>query len=258
MRDGREAELAACQMHDARRTKRLGRLLDRLRARPVNRIPTACHGWAATVAASRLGDHPAIGVQELLSGHTQATRPRLRAPAVVLRGRETTVLEDGTPHPQAGMGPVKRNTRAADRLHPPVVLTPARVNSGVAGMDGWPRPEPPVAQPRQHNPMAAQERDRWLAGDHGACAVKQACPATLVVHLADRAGDLREWCVAALRREPGHRAAWSIRAQANRRLAPGATQRYGWAERQPTGALGHAPSTARARLSGRPDRSPSR
>jgi Transposase DNA-binding len=51
MRDWIEAELAECQMHDARHTKRLGRLLDRLSARPVNSIPTACHGWAETVAA---------------------------------------------------------------------------------------------------------------------------------------------------------------------------------------------------------------
>jgi transposase-like protein len=38
MSDWIEAELAECQMHDARHTKRLGRLLDRSSARPVNSI----------------------------------------------------------------------------------------------------------------------------------------------------------------------------------------------------------------------------
>jgi hypothetical protein len=46
-----EAELAECQMHDVRHTKRLARLFGRLSARPVGSIPTAWHGWAETVAA---------------------------------------------------------------------------------------------------------------------------------------------------------------------------------------------------------------
>jgi hypothetical protein len=128
MSDWIEAELAECQMHDTRHTKRLGRLLDRLSARPVNSIPTACHGWAETVAAYRFLDNPGIGVQEILSGHTHATLKRIRAQAVVLLVQDTTFLDYGTTHPKAGMGPVKINTREAYLLHPTVVLTPERVN----------------------------------------------------------------------------------------------------------------------------------
>lgn len=51
MSDWVEAELAECQMHDVRHTKRRGRLLGRLSEQPVGSIPTACHGWAETVAA---------------------------------------------------------------------------------------------------------------------------------------------------------------------------------------------------------------
>jgi hypothetical protein len=51
MSDGIEAELAECQRHDARHTKRLARLLGRLSERPVGSMPTACHGWAETMAA---------------------------------------------------------------------------------------------------------------------------------------------------------------------------------------------------------------
>jgi Transposase DNA-binding len=83
MSDWIEAEMAACQMHDARHTKRLARLLDRLSVRPVNSIPTACHGWAETVAAYRFLDNPDIGVQEILSGHTHATLERIRTQEVV-------------------------------------------------------------------------------------------------------------------------------------------------------------------------------
>jgi hypothetical protein len=105
-------------------------------------------------------------------------------------------------------------------------------------MKVWQRPEPPVAQQRKNKPMAEKESYRWLEGYHCACAVKQACPTTLVVNMADREGDIQEWFVDALRREPGSRAECIIRAKENRRLAPGATQRYLWAELQQTCALG--------------------
>jgi hypothetical protein len=127
MSDWIEAELAECQRHEARHTKRLGRLLDRLSARPVTSMPTACHGWAQTVAAYRFLDNPAIGVQEILSGHIQATLQRRRAQEVVLRVQDTTFLHYGTTHPKAGMGTVKSKTREESLLHPTVVLTPERV-----------------------------------------------------------------------------------------------------------------------------------
>jgi hypothetical protein len=145
-------------MHDARHTTRLGRLLDRLSARPVNSIPPACHGWAATVAAYRFLANPAIGVQESLSGHTQATLQRIRAQEVVLLGHDTTLLHDGTTRPKAAMGTVKSKPRKASLLHPTVVFTPERGNLGGVGMKVWPRPEPPVAGQRKHTPLAETER----------------------------------------------------------------------------------------------------
>ena len=81
--DWREAELLECHMHDARHPKRVARLLGRLSERPVGSIPTACHGWAETVAAYRFLHNADIGVEEILSGHTHATRERIRAQEVV-------------------------------------------------------------------------------------------------------------------------------------------------------------------------------
>ena len=127
MSDWIEAELAECQMHDARHTKRLARLLGRLSERPVGSLPTAGHGWAETMAAERFLNNPDIGVQAMLSGHTHATRERIRTQAVVLLGQDTTFLNYGTTQPKAGMGTVKLTTRAAYRRPPTVAFTPARV-----------------------------------------------------------------------------------------------------------------------------------
>jgi hypothetical protein len=43
--------MVACQRYDARHAKRLAQVLTRLREKPVHSIPSACHGWAETVAA---------------------------------------------------------------------------------------------------------------------------------------------------------------------------------------------------------------
>ncbi|HSF32695.1 MAG TPA: transposase DNA-binding-containing protein [Candidatus Tectomicrobia bacterium] len=128
MSDWIEAELTECQRHDARHMKRLARLLGRLSERPVGSIPTACHGWAETVAAYRFLNNPDIGVQEILSGHTRATLERIRSQAVVLLVQDTTFLNYGTTQPKAGMGTVKIKTREDYLLHPTVAYTPERVN----------------------------------------------------------------------------------------------------------------------------------
>jgi hypothetical protein len=55
-----ETEMGACQLHDARHAKRLAHLFGRRSEKLVPRIPSACHGWAETVAAYRCLDHPAL------------------------------------------------------------------------------------------------------------------------------------------------------------------------------------------------------
>jgi Transposase DNA-binding/Transposase DDE domain len=247
-----EAELAECQMHDVRHTKRLARLLGRLSERPVGSIPTACHGWAETVAASRFLNNPDVGMQEILSGHAHATLERIRAHEAVLLVQDTTFLNDGTTHPKVGMGTVKIKTREEYLLHAPGAFTPERVNWGGVGMKVWQRPEEPIAQQRKRKPLEEQESYRWLEGYQGACEVQQACPTTLVVNVADREGDIQEWLVEAMRREPHQRAEVIIRAKENRRLAPGAAQRYLWAEMQQAPALG----TLTIALARQPERPP--
>jgi hypothetical protein len=105
--------MAACRLHDARHAKRLAPLCARRSEKPVHRLPRACHGWAATVAASRFRDNPAIGEQAMLSGHKRATLERMRAQDVVLFVPDTTLLDDGTTQPKKGMGTVKLNGREA-------------------------------------------------------------------------------------------------------------------------------------------------
>src|ERR1044071_8227464 len=247
------AEMAACQMHDVRHGKRLAQLLARLGEKPVRSIPSACHGWAETVAAYRFLDNPAIGMEAILSGHKQATLERIQTQAVVLLVQDTTFLNRGTTQPKAGMGTVKVKKREEYLLHPTVAFTPARVNLGVVGPKWWQRPEQPVAQARKRKPIEEKEIYRWLEGYTLACEVQQTCPATLVVNVADREGDIHEWFVDALRQPPGARAAFLLRAKHNRRLAKGQEHSYLWPEMREAQPLGHL-TFALARTPERPPR----
>ena len=92
-------------------------------------------------------------------------------------------------------------------------------------MQVWQRPEQPVAQQPQRTPSEEKERYCWLEGYHGACKIPRACPATLVVHMADREGDSQAWLGEARRREPSQGAEVMMRAKCHRRLVPGAAQR---------------------------------
>jgi hypothetical protein len=188
-------------------------------------MPRACHGWAETVAAYRLLDHPAMGEQERLSGHQRATRARLRAQDVVVLGPDTTCLDDGTTPPKQGMGTVKSHVREASLRHPTVALTPERLHRGGLERKVWPRPEPPVAQARHRHPRAAQARDRWREGSPRACEGQPRGPETRVVTVAERAGDLHAWWLEARRRAPGARAECISRAQCQRRIAHGPAPR---------------------------------
>jgi hypothetical protein len=204
----------------------------------VHRLPSACHGWAETVAAYRVLDNPAISEQEMLAGHKHATLERLRAQEVVVRVQETTFLNYGTTPQQPGMGTVKVKNREEYRLHPSVAFTPERVNLGVLGAKWWQRPEQPVGQERKRQPIAEKESARWLEGSQLACEVQRSCPDTLVVNVADREGDIHEWVLEARRRLPGERAECILRAKCARRLAKGTAPRSLWEVMQKARAVG--------------------
>jgi Transposase DNA-binding/Transposase Tn5 dimerisation domain len=247
-----ETEMGACQLRDARHAKRRAHLLGRLSEKPVHSIPSACHGWAETVAAYRFLDNPAIGEQEILSGHQHATLERMRTQAVVLLVQDTTFLDYGTTQPKKGMGTVKVKVREEYLLHPTVAFTPERMNLGVLGLKMWQRPEQPVAQERHRKPLEEKESYRWVEGYQLACEVQQSCPETLVVSVADREGDIHEWFLDAMQRLPGERAEFIIRAKCNRRLAKGKEPRYLWEEMQKARAAGRITIA----LTRQPDRPP--
>lgn len=231
-------EMAESQLHDARHAKRLAKLLSELSERPVSSIPSACHGWAGTVAAYRFLENPSVGCEEILSGHKQATVERVRAQEVAVLVQDRGFLSYGTLQPKAGMGTVKERTCHEYLLHATVAFTAERVNLGVVGAKLWQRPEEPVAHERARKPIEEKESYRWLQGYALACEVQQACPQTVVVSVADCEGAIQEWCLDAMNRPAEERGEFLIRAKCNRRLAEGRRHEYLWDEMAAARPLG--------------------
>lgn len=69
---------------DARRTKRLIRLMKALSACPTGSVPVASGGFAETKATYRLLDNPALEWRDIVEAHTHRTVERMQGQAVVL------------------------------------------------------------------------------------------------------------------------------------------------------------------------------
>ena len=92
------------ELGDARRTKRLIRLMEGLWAHPSGRIPVASGGFAQTKAAYRLLENPALEWREILEVHTQRTVERIAGQAVALCIQDTTALDFTSQPGIAGLG----------------------------------------------------------------------------------------------------------------------------------------------------------
>lgn len=198
-------------MGDARRTKRLIKLMDALSARPTASIPLASGGWAETKAAYRLLDNPALEWREILEVHTQRTVERMAGHPVVLCLQDTTEL-DFTGQPGiAGLGRLSYEARRGLYVHPTLVVTPQGLAFGV--VDAWLWARPPQGE------ATVKESVRWVEGYEIVADLAEQTPATRLVYIADREGDLRVLMDAAARR--GHPADWLVRATHNRKTITG-------------------------------------
>ena len=203
--------IGGLELRDARRTRRLIRLVEDLSAQPLGSIPVASGGWAETKAAYRLLDNPALEWRDLLEIHTQRTRERMVGQPVVLCIQDTTELDFTTQPGIAGLGRLSYEAEHGLYVHPTLVVTPQGAALGV--VDAWMWARAPKGK------ATVKESLRWLEGYGIVAELAAVTPGTRVVYLADREGDIRALMDDAARR--GTPADWLIRAQHERKTALG-------------------------------------
>jgi hypothetical protein len=199
------------ELGDARRTRRLIKLVDDLSAVPTGSIPQASGGWAETKAAYRLLDNPAVEWREILEAHTQRTVERMEGQPVVLCIQDTTELDFTSQPGIAGLGRLSYEAQHGLYVHPTLAVTPAGVALGV--LDAWIWARKPKDQPD------VKESTRWVEGYEIVADLAETVPDTRLVYVADREGDLRALMDAAARR--GTPADWLVRSKHNRKTTTG-------------------------------------
>lgn len=206
-----QEEFADLDLGDKRLNRRLVKLAETFSRQPTPSIPAACGGWADTRGAYRFFAHEAIGWQDILKPHWQASAQRMAEHPVVLCLQDTTEL-DFNGQGIAGLGRLSYDAQRGMYLHPTYAITPDHEPLGVIDAWMWAR----SAKKGQEACDEVLESTRWVEGYERVAEQAASLPATRLVYVADREGDL----MALMRRaaELDHPADWLVRARHNRSL----------------------------------------
>ena len=177
---------------DKRLNDRMETLLKQLGDKSTESIPTACGGWAETLAAYRFFDNEKVNFNQVLDSHIQASIERISCYPVVLLVQDTTDLIHTITKGPKGLGTLKETEKQEVFLHPTIAITPHRLRYGVIGADIWKRDKKSPRKERRKKPINEKESHHWLNG-YQTARISSIVPETLIVNVADREGDIYEW-----------------------------------------------------------------
>lgn len=215
-------EFAHVDLGDERLHRRLRILAGQFAQQPLANIPQACGNWAQSKAAYRFFSNPKVNFVAILKAHAQATCQRMKPLAVVLCPQDTTTL-NYTPHATTqGLGPIgnRAHTPLGFLVHSTVAVSPAGELLGVLHCHCWARPRRAhKGRKKKHRnrlPLAKKESQRWLDSFVRLQELAPSLPATQLVSVADREGDLYELLGLAL--APDNPVGLLVRMQHDRRV----------------------------------------
>ncbi len=193
-------EVRGAEFGDQRLTKRLGKIVEELGAKPTMSVPAATHGRAEMEAAYRFFDNRKVTPDKILQPHLDATRERISQAEVVLLVQDTTELDLTRPKQQVqGAGPIECDSRRGAFFHPLVAFDAGGLPLGVAWQKNWARDKIETEhtakekqQRRKKTPIEEKESIRWIEGIRAAREVAEACPLTTCICVADSEADIYE------------------------------------------------------------------
>lgn len=194
------SEVSGAKFGDQRLTKRLGKIVAELGAKPTMSVPAATNGRAEMEAAYRFFDNPKVSPEKILQPHIEATRQRIIQSEVALLVQDTTELDLTRPKQQVeGAGPIECETDRGAFFHPLVAFDAQGLPLGVAWQKNWARDKIETKlsakekrERRRKSPIEEKESIRWLEGIRAAREVAQACPGTQCICVADSEADIYE------------------------------------------------------------------
>ena len=230
-------EFAQAALPDERHRLRLQMITTAFAQKPTAPIPEACAGWAEARGAYRFLANDRIPAGAIRQAHEQATRQRVQPHPVVLAVQDTTSLNYST-HPKTkGLGLLGSHSPKSIGLllHSTLAITPGGqplgfLHSAVRARRGC------ATVHRHQRKLADKESYKWVESLAACQKLVRSCPATRLVNLADREGDLYDLFAQALSVPDTSKVHLLVRARHDRPLADG--QGTVWAEvgRQPVAA----------------------
>jgi len=192
-------EVQGAALGDQRLTKRLGKLMEQLGAKPNMSIPAASRGRAEMEAAYRFFDNEKVSPEKILQPHIEATRERISQAEVALLVQDTTDIDLTRPQQQVrGAGPMEYDTRRGIFFHPLLAFNDHGLPLGVAWHKSWTRHQLKRMTRNEKDywlretPIEKKESFRWIEGMRAAHKVAEACPQTTCVCIADSDADVYE------------------------------------------------------------------
>ncbi|MFO7857947.1 MAG: IS4 family transposase, partial [Ectothiorhodospiraceae bacterium] len=213
-------EFAQARCGDERLRERVIAVTRAFAAHSEAATPEACGTRTRTKAAYRLLANPRVTMRELIGSHTQASAGRCRQHEVVLAVQDTTTLNYAAPSITEGLGPIGSRANGAQGLivHDTMAFSTEGTPLGLIDVQAWAR----EADDHGLRRLAGDERDldnkesgKWLDSHREASRLQAQLPASRVVSVADREGDIYELLVAAQHPEA---ADGLVRAQHDRRI----------------------------------------
>jgi hypothetical protein len=189
-----ELHFGSARLGDARRTRRLVKIADRIMEHPGGSLPQKMSGWAQLMALYRLVEAQQVTHDAVLQAHCRRTRELAgHRSGVILRLHDTTELDyTHVPALHEQLGPVGDGRGVGYLCHNVLAVTPAREVLGLCAQLLHQRRKVPAretgSQKRAH---PQRESLLWLKG-LDACGADDACGVQWV-EIADRGADTFEF-----------------------------------------------------------------
>jgi len=211
-------ELDKSDFNDARLNKRLTKMIHAATNEQESSIPKNFIGMAETRGAYRFLVDPKVTSAKILSSHQEATVERVKRCKTVLALEDTSFFNFGGSRKKCGLGPHTKGTENGLNLHTCLAVTPEGLNLGVLNLNVYVK-ERVQGQKVDHKkrPIEEKESYRWYQGMELCGKVAGQAPATRVVYVADREGDVYE----VFNRGAELGAHWLIRSAYDRRTQEG-------------------------------------
>ena len=183
-------ELKQADLGDARRNKRLVRIVEDLAAQPTSSVPQASGSVAATTAAYDFWSSPYFEPDDIRAAHIKSTVERIEEHEIVLMIQDTTNI-DLTSHPAtSGIGYLDNAKSFRLKVHSTFAASTNGVPLGIINQQVWARDieDLGIAKNRRQRETKEKESQRWLDGLNQTqeLVVKE----TTVVTMADSEADI--------------------------------------------------------------------